>query len=160
MGRLSDLSFKNRLFMKAYRYRTFDWAPGSVPRHPLDQTRVAVITTAAFYLPHQPPFNSKIKGGDVSFREIPFDVDLNSLLNGHKSDAFDHSGIALDPNLALPLDRLREMEREELIGAVNHRHFSFMGSITAPGRLVAKSAPELAALLRKDGVDVALLTPV
>ena len=160
MARLTDLSFKNRLFMKTYRYRTFDWSPGSVLRKPLERARVAVITTAAFYLPHQSPFNDEIKGGDVSYREIPVDADLKSLLIGHKSDAFDQSGIAQDPNLALPVDRLREMEQEKVIGAVSHRHFSFIGSITAPGRLVAQSAPEVAALLKKDGVDVALLTPV
>jgi hypothetical protein len=40
------------------------------------------------------------------------------------------------------------------------RHLSFMGSITAPGRLVAESAPEAAQLLVDDGVDVALLVPV
>lgn len=35
-----------------------------------------------------------------------------------------------------------------------------MGSITAPGRLIRRSAPEAAALLVEDEVDLALLTPV
>ena len=40
------------------------------------------------------------------------------------------------------------------------RHISIMGSITAPGRLVSRTAPEIAALLRQDAVDAVLLVPV
>jgi hypothetical protein len=35
-----------------------------------------------------------------------------------------------------------------------------MGSITAPGRLAARTAPEAAELLVQDQVDIALLVPV
>jgi hypothetical protein len=35
-----------------------------------------------------------------------------------------------------------------------------MGSITAPGRLTSRTAPEAAQLLVDDRVDVALLVPV
>ncbi len=46
------------------------------------------------------------------------------------------------------------------IGGVAGRHFSFQGSVPAPGRLVKQTAPEVAARLREDGVDAVLLTPV
>ena len=65
-----------------------------------------------------------------------------------------------DPNLAFPLDRARELAALGLVGSLNRRHLSFMGSITAPGRLVRHTAPEAARLLVEDGVDVALLVPV
>jgi D-proline reductase (dithiol) PrdB len=52
---------------------------------------------------------------------------------GHKSDAFDHAGIERDKNLALPLDRLRELKTEELIGSLSERHVSRLAS-TAQGR--------------------------
>jgi hypothetical protein len=35
-----------------------------------------------------------------------------------------------------------------------------MGSITAPGRLITNSAPEVSRLLLEDAVDAVLLTPV
>ena len=89
MAQVSDLTLKHRLFMKAYRYRSYNWSPGATLKKPLAQARVAAITTAAFYLPHQAPFDESIKGGDVSYREIPRDVDLKSLEIGHRSDAFD-----------------------------------------------------------------------
>jgi hypothetical protein len=46
------------------------------------------------------------------------------------------------------------------IGALNRRHLSFMGSITAPGRLQRDFLPRAARLLAEDGVDAALLVPV
>ena len=79
---------------------------------------------------------------------------------GHKSDAFDHSGIEKDKNLALPLDRLRELKQEGVIGEMARRHYSFMGSITAPGRFLNITAPEIARSLAEDHVDAVLLTPV
>jgi D-proline reductase (dithiol) PrdB len=91
---------------------------------------------------------------------IPTDTDLTTLRIAHSSDAFDARGIEADRNLALPLDRLRELAAQRVIGSVAPRHFSFMGSITAPGRLIARTAPEAAAMLREDGVDAVLLTPV
>jgi hypothetical protein len=35
-----------------------------------------------------------------------------------------------------------------------------MGSITAPGRLLKETAPEVARKLKEDGADWVLLTPV
>jgi D-proline reductase (dithiol) PrdB len=65
-----------------------------------------------------------------------------------------------DPNLAFPLDRARELVERGRVGSLNDRHLSFMGSITAPGRLTRDHAPEAARRMVSDGVDVALLVPV
>lgn len=160
MADLSDLKLVYQLFLKAYPYRRVDWRPGASLQKPLAQARIAVVTTAAFYRPDQPPFDSSIRGGDCSYRVIPADTDLRSLRIAHRSDAFDIRGITRDKNLALPLDRLRALAAEGRIGSVAPRHFSFMGSIVAPGRLIAHTAPEVARMLREDGADAVLLTPV
>lgn len=62
--------------------------------------------------------------------------------------------------MAFPLDRLRELAATGEIGEVAHCHLSFMGSITAPGRLTSRTAPEAAQLLIEEQVDLALLFPV
>jgi len=160
MARLSDLKVAYRLFMQAYPYWRVDWRPGALLAKPLDKARVALVTSAGFYLPGQPPFEPAIRGGDCSYREIPFDADVSTFRIGQKSDAFDHRGIEADPNLALPVDRLRELVRDGEAGAVAPRHFSIMGSISAPGRLLARTAPEIAECLLHDAVDAVLLTPV
>lgn len=160
MATLSDLSLKNRLFMATYRYRTVDPIPFARPRKPLREARVALVTTGGVYAPGQEPFDEEMKGGDFSFRVIPKDIDVATLGIAHKSDAFDQTGFLADRNLGFPLDRLREMEEEGTIGGLAPRALSFMGSISAPGRLVKETAPEAAALLAADGVDVALLVPL
>lgn len=160
MATLADLRLKYRLFMKTYRYRTLDWQLGAVLRKSLQEARIAAVTTAGYYCPDQPAFDESVPGGDFSYRVVPIGTDLQALRIGHQSDAFDSSGIGADKNVALPLDRLRELVAEHVIGSVASRHFSFMGSITAPARLVAATAPEVAAMLRDDRVDGVLLTPV
>lgn len=160
MASFSDLSLKNRLFMATYRYRKLDPVPFARPRRLLPEARVAIVTTGAVYTPEQKPFDEELKGGDFSFREIPNGVDVSTLGIAHKSDAFDQTGFRADRNLGFPLDRLREMAARGEVGSLNGRHVSFMGSITAPGRLLTETAPAAAELLSGDGVDVALLTPV
>jgi D-proline reductase (dithiol) PrdB len=157
---LSDLSLKNRLFLATYRYRALHPVPFTRPARPLRQARVALVTTGGVHLPSQVPFDNELKGGDVSFREIPADVDVATLGIAHKSDAFDQSGFRADRNLGFPLERLREMAAHGEIGSLNGRALSFMGSITAPGRLVKETAPAAAALLAADGVDAAFLVPL
>ena len=160
MAKISDLKLAYQVFMKAYPYRKVDWHPGAHLKKPLSEARVAVVTTAAFFRPDQPPFNTSIRGGDYSYRIIPIDTDLSTLNIAHKSDAFDIRGITSDKNLALPLDRLRSLAEDGRIRSVAPRHFSFMGSIAAPGRLIANTAPEIARMLLEDTVDAVLLTPV
>src|SRR5258708_11051866 len=160
MAKLSDLPLKYRLFLRSYPFRRVDWRPGAVLTTPLPSARIAAITSAGYYLPDQAPFDSSRRGGDTSYRIIPEDADLNAVQIGNRSDAFDSSGIEADKNLSLPLDRLRNLERDRLIGTVAPRHFSIMGSITAPGRLISHTAPEIAEMLREDRVDAVLLPPV
>jgi D-proline reductase (dithiol) PrdB len=160
MAKISDLALKYRVFMRTYRYRSVSWEPGASITKPLKVSKIGLITTAGYYRPDQPAFDDSIKGGDFSYRSIPVDTELQSLHIGHRSAAFNHSGIENDKNLALPLDRIKELQAEGFIGDVNQRHFSFMGSITAPGRLISKTAPEVAELLREDRVDAVVLTPV
>jgi D-proline reductase (dithiol) PrdB len=160
MGDLNEFSLKYKLFLKTYRWRRIDPVPWTPLIKPLKASRVALVSSAGFVTPEQPRFDDAKRGGDTSFREIPFSVDVSTLVESHRSDIFDHSGIRQDPNLAFPIDRLNELYTNGRIGAVNKRHLSLMGSITAPGRLIKRSAPEAVQCLVDDGVDVALLVPV
>ena len=156
MAPLRKLDPFSRFFMKLYRGERYEASPHTPLRLPLNECRVALITTAGFFLQGQKPF----EGGDCSYREIPNVIQTQALINGHKSAAYDERGLETDPNLAFPLDRFKELETEGKIGSLNHRHFSFMGSITKPDALITQSAPEVGRILKADGVDVAFLTPV
>ena len=156
MAPLRNLDPFSRFFMKFYRGKRYEACPYTPLRLPLNECKVALITTAGFFLDGQPPFES----GDCSYREIPNSIQTQVLINGHKSAAYDERGLETDPNLAFPLDRFRELETKGKIGSLNHRHFSFMGSITKPKPLIEKTAPEVGQMLKTDDVDVAFLTPV
>jgi D-proline reductase (dithiol) PrdB len=162
MATYADLSLTTRLFLKAYPFQRYEINP--VPctplRVPLAQARVALVTTAGLRTPEQSDFDFSNKKGDSTFREIPNDIAVTTLVESHRSYSFDHSGIQADANLAFPLDRMRELLARGVIGELNHRHFSFMGSIVGPHNLMTETAPQVAEMLRADGVDVALLTPV
>ncbi len=160
MGDISEFSLPTRAFMKLYRWRRIDPVPWVSQVKPLANCRLAIVSSAGFVLPEQQPFDDSIRGGDPSFRQIPNDVDVSTLVDTHRSETFDHTAMARDPNLAFPIDRVRELAEEGRIGSVNRRHLSFMGSLTAPGRLMRHTAPEAARWLVDDHVDVALLVPV
>jgi D-proline reductase (dithiol) PrdB len=160
MGEPSEFSLTIRLFLKTYQWRRIDPVPWTPLRKLLSQCRLALVSSAGFVLPDQSPFDESFRGGDPSFREIPAEVEVRTLVDTHRSESFDHSGLRQDPNVAFPLDRVRELAAAGRIGSVNHRHLSCMGSITAPGRLIKETAPPAVRKLVEDGVDVALLVPV
>jgi D-proline reductase (dithiol) PrdB len=160
VAHLDELSLADRIFVRTYRWRRIDPVPWTPLERPLAASRVALVSSAGFVLPSQESFDDAVRGGDYGWRAIPSDVDVSTLIETHRSRSFDHAGLARDANLAFPADRLRELAASGRIGSVGPHHISFMGSITAPGRLVARTAPEAARRLVADGVDVALLVPV
>ena len=160
MATLAELPLGTRLFLKAYPWRRNAPAPSARLPKPLRDAKVALVSTAGLVLPAQEPFDDEVRGGDWTFREVASGADARTLIDTHRSDSYDHSGVQSDPNLAFPLDRLHELAREGAIGAVNHRHFSLMGSITAPGRLMSRTAPVIANALAADAVDAVLLVPI
>ena len=160
MGDLNEFSLGIRLFLAAYPWRRIDPVPWSPLKKPLKDCRLGLVTSAGFVLPGQTPFDESVRGGDFSFREIPAHADFSTLRDFHRSESFDHAALKLDPNIAFPWDRVRELATRGRIGSMNQRHLSFMGSITAPGRLIKESAPAAAQVFVEDAVDVALLVPV
>jgi len=118
------------------------------------------VSSAGFVLPDQPHFDESIRGGDPSFREIPSKTDPRTLVETHRSESFDHTGLSRDTNVAFPIERVHELVAAGRIGSVNHRHLSCMGSIAAVGRFIRDTVPPAAHLLVEDEVDAAILVPV
>lgn len=159
MSTLKEIKLSHRLFLQAYPFRQVDWSPGARLKKRLRDSTLTLISTAGLHLPEQPAFDPGIRTGDCSFREIPLETSIQDLLIGHPSSAFDRTGALEDRNLVFPLDRLRELVERGEIGRRSRRHFSFMGGIIAPGRLIKETAPEVAAKLEEDHADAVLLAP-
>ena len=160
MGELSEFSLKYRLFLKTYRWRRIEPVPWTPLKKPLSDCRLVLVSSAGIVASHQKPFDNAIRGGDPSIREISVDIDVSTLMETHRSKAFDHTGIRRDPNLAFPVDRLREMADAGFVGSLNHRYYSIMGSITAPAQVIQNTIPQVVPRLVEDQVDIALLIPV
>jgi len=158
--RIDELPFTLRTALRLYRWRHLTGQGWARLTRPLAECRVAICSTAGMVAPGQPPFDAAVRGGDFSYRVIDGDTEVASLLDTHRSASYGHAGIEADANLSFPLDRLRDLAAAGRIGTVAKRHLSFMGSITAPNRLVRKTAPEAAEILVADQVDVVFLVPV
>jgi D-proline reductase (dithiol) PrdB len=131
----------------------FAATPWTAPR-PLAQTRVAIVSTAGLHRHDDMPF----RGGAGDYRIIPGDISLADLRLSHVSTNFDRLGFQQDVNTVFPLDRLRELARDGVIGSVAKYHYSFMGA-TPPAGMEA-NARELAGVLKGDKVDTVLLMGV
>ncbi len=128
--------------------------PFARPRKPLNECRLALVTTGGVHLPGDTRFDIDDPSGDCSYREIP--TRATGLTWTH---AYYQPDRGTDLDAVFPLGTLRELEREGVVGALNDRHFSFMGAIHDPGPLADETAPEVAGKLAEDGVDAVLLTP-
>ncbi|MGA0023258.1 MAG: glycine/sarcosine/betaine reductase selenoprotein B family protein [Burkholderiales bacterium] len=155
MARLSDLpEFERQHHLDKIRDLPDFGATPFVPGPPLRERRVAIITTSGVHVRGDRPFPP----GAADYRVIPGDTPHADLIMSHSSVNFDRSGFQEDVNVVFPLDRLRELQAEGVVGSVSDYHYAFMGA--APVRAHAAQARELAALLKKDKVDAVLLTPV
>lgn len=118
------------------------------------KARVAIVSTAGLHRREDRPFVP----GETGYRLIPGDVAANDLVMSHISTNFDRTGFQMDVNMVLPLDRLNELAEDGGIGSVARYHYSFMGATDPTG--MEDEARELAAIMKKDGVDAIVLVPV
>ena len=155
MVRLADLpewDRKNKLD-KLKELTGWDARPWVKPP-PLAQCRIAIVTTAGVHRKGDRPFGP----GATDYRIIPGDTKAADLVMSHQSVNFDRTGFQEDHNVAFPLDRLNELAKQGVVGAVADFHYSFMGATQI--RQLETKAKELAQLLKDDGVDAVLLTPI
>jgi len=121
----------------------------------LRHATVAIVTSAALHCANDERFSP----ADTGFRIVP--ADARDLVMGHWSPNFDHTGFQMDIDVVFPIDRLEELQADGVIGRVAPRHFSFAGNQPDDVSTIRlDSGPRAAAELKRDGVDVVILTPV
>ncbi len=121
---------------------------------PLDECRVALISTAGLHRREDSPFMP----GAGDYRIIPDDYDMANLTMSHLSTNFDRTGFYQDVNVSFPIERLHELADDGVIGSVASRHYSFMGA--TPPTAMEPVARDLAKVLKADKVDAVVLCPV
>ncbi|MDO8689401.1 MAG: glycine/sarcosine/betaine reductase selenoprotein B family protein [Dehalococcoidia bacterium] len=138
-----------------YEWAVNESSPWTPFEKDLARCRVALISTSGAYLKdRQPPFEHS---DDLTFREIPRDVDVRDLAISHR---FRQPDAEEDINCTFPIERLRDLEQVGFIGELAPAAYTCMGSIRSQDRLRDEMAPWLIERLRKENVDAALFVPV
>jgi D-proline reductase (dithiol) PrdB len=129
---------------------------GKVPwtplRKPISDSTVVLISTGGVHLRSDRPFNLN---GDPTFRVIAKGVEPDHLAISHQ--AYDRSDALKDINLVFPIERLRELEAEHVIGRLAEEHYGF-GLMGSASRLMP-AIKEVARRISESNADLALLVP-
>jgi len=147
-------------FIPAEEFKGYiPWTPMSKP---LNQTTIALVTSAGISLNIDPPFDmererKEIFWGDRSYRIIPRgttekDIDVNHL---HINTKY----IRQDINVMLPLERMAEFEQEGLIGQLAPSSFSFYGYQWQNNDFLREAIEPISKKMKSEGVEAVLMTP-
>ena len=140
-----------------YRFVKNRRAPFSPARRALPMLNLALISSAGAYIDGTPPFDTSAANGDLSFREIPLEVEASDLR--FSSRGYDPTAVQSDINSAVPVERLLEFEKNGIIGQLNPVFWSFCGFIPDAAKVADELAPNLVERVQRYEVQAALLVP-
>jgi len=125
---------------------------------PLRQTTVALVSSAGISGPGQPPMDGQHPEGDYSIRVLDVNAPTSELRVWHTH--FDTSFAREDINVVYPIDRLKELAAEGVIGGVATHAVSFMGYFSNVYRIRDEVVPAVVAAVKDAGADAVVLVPV
>ena len=154
MVRMADVYEGMRPYLEELECITFSSTPWVADARPLSERRIAIVSTAGLQRRGDRPFAADA----ADYRVLPADSTAANVVMSHMSLEYDRTGFQQDLNVIFPIDRLRELAAEGLIGSVADFHYSVMGA-TSPDEM-EPAARQLSALFKADAVDTVLLVPV
>ena len=132
-------------------------APFTPARRALPMLNLALISSAGAYIDGTTPFDTSLSSGDLSFREIPIEVEQTDLRFGARG--YDPRGVQEDMNAQVPVPRLLEFEQNGIIGQLNPVFWSFCGYIPDAAVMAEELVPKLVQRVHRYEVQAALLVP-
>ncbi len=134
-----------------------DLVPLAPLRRPLSQSRLSFVSTSGVQPRGTLPFDVVHPVGDYTFRRVPSDSSPTEL-EIHQLK-YPTDGAHRDLNVIFPIERLRELAAEGMIGGLTPHAFSFIGYNMDPERLERTLAEEIAEAVAAAGAEAALLAP-
>ncbi len=136
--------------------RKTDRVPLAPLRKALREARVTFVSSAGVQPRGTLPFDVAHPAGDFSFRRVPSgsevaDLEIHQL-------KYPTAGARRDLNVIFPIERLRDLARDGIVGALTPNLFSFIGYNMDPARFEGVFAEELAAAVESEAPDVVLLS--
>lgn len=156
MPRLDQLGEIQRNHVLMFPCMEFDDTPWTPWTKKLSESKVAMVSTAGLHLRGDQPF----VGGDQTYRVIPSSAKANDIIMSHTSIGWDHTGFYRDLNLAFPMDRLKELDQQSVIGSLAKDYYSFMGAQQEPVKILEETGPDVARRMKDEGVDAVFMVPV
>jgi D-proline reductase (dithiol) PrdB len=123
--------------------------------HPL--IHLALISSAGAYIDGTAPFDTDAGDGDMNFREIPIEVNLEDLQFAARG--YDTASVREDLNCQIPIQRLQEYQANAVIGQLNSVWWSFSGWIPNAGKMSQTMIPKIVERVHRYEVQVALIVP-
>jgi D-proline reductase (dithiol) PrdB len=132
-----------------------------VPFTPFDgslaKANIAIVTAAGVHRREQEPFDIAEDLGDLTYRVMSDEVTTADLMVTHNH--YDHSDADEDINVVFPIDVLRELADEGIIGGIARKHVGFMGYTMRLKDMYEQTAPAIADEIDKGSrADIVLLT--
>lgn len=159
MARIEYVTCLNKSYQSQgfpeYGWSVYDSTPFVPLSKPLNQSKVALISSGGIFMEGQEPFNGWAVN-DFSLRVIPIDTPFARLrLN---QNYFDHRDAVKDYNCVFPIQRLQELAEEGFVGQAAELAVSLgMGRTYKRSGLFQQTIPAVVSELQKQEVDVALL---
>lgn len=146
-----------RLGYAPYRWYHAEGPPPFTPlRKPLAESRVGVLSTSGAYVAGQVAYHYR---DDTSIRSIPKDAAVADIRFAHITENY-LVDPRRDPNCMLPIEALRALEADGVIGELAPELYSCMGGIYSQRRVREELVPALEERFEAQEVDVAYLVPM
>ena len=147
----------SKLGYPIYQWYNAKETPPFVPlKKTLSESRIGVLSTSGAYVVGQKAYYYK---DDTSTRAIPKDTPKDRIHFSHITENY-LEGPRRDPDCMVPLEALRRLEEEGVIGEVADNIFSCMGGIYSQRRVREELAPAMLDAYRAQNIDAAFLIPM
>ena len=150
----------------------YDQGPFTPLEKPISENKLALLTSSGHFVAGDDPepfsienmtqeeailrINDFIKTAPT-LSAIPIDTTQESLRVRH--GGYDIRGVQVDPNVALPIERLRDLASEGTIGELAPNAYSFVGA-TSQLKLTKEVGPIWVEMLQEQQVEAAVLIPL
>jgi D-proline reductase (dithiol) PrdB len=139
-----------------------EYIPWTPMKKPLNQTTIALVTSAGISLKTDPPFDMEREKkeaiwGDRSYRAMPRGTTEKDIEVKHLH--INTNYIKQDINVILPLARMAEFEQEKIIGRLAPTAYSFYGFQWQNTDFLKEAIEPISKGMKSEGVEAVLMTP-
>ena len=124
---------------------------------PLNECRFSFVSTSGVQPKNTMPFDTVHPVGDYTFRRVPSNSDVKDL-EIHQLK-YPTSGANKDLNVIFPIERLRDLVDEKVIGGLTENFYTFIGYNMDPGRLETTLAEDIADAIAEEQPDGVIAAP-